>query len=225
MRKISVKLLAISVLLTTQLYGCANNTQRNETSVLASIANRTVAESEEFVNNSIAETETLNEIEMVLGKTPTIDYSNDRNANLFIEKYNEFNPDNIITEDMVSCPYNSGIYLTIIEFEYMDFCIGEVDGSPSYRCESILEYNDENTKGFFREAFCVIRASEEKLSDEEIEKLLINLQDGEYPYNNYSSPESSSRRFRFSAPNNNKKESRNNEKELTYDLSWNHASY
>lgn len=67
--------------------------------------------------------------------------------------------------------------------------------------------------------------SEKQLSDEAINQLLLELQDGEYPYNNYSSPESSSRRFNFSAPDHNRKQSRNKEKQLTYNLCWNHASY
>lgn len=229
MRKSPLGLLAISISLITQLFGCANNDQRSETSTSINIAERTIAESDGVVENSIEEMETLKEIEkeleMVFGKTPTIDYSNDRNANIFIERFNELYPDDIITEDMVSCPDNSGIYLTIIKFEYMDFCISEADGDSSYRCESILEYNDENTKGFFEEAFCAIRVSEKQLSDEAINQLLLELQDGEYPYNNYSSPESSSRRFNFSAPDHNRKQSRNKEKQLTYNLCWNHASY
>lgn len=184
---------------------------------------------DEISNVVSEENDTMDEIEkeleLVFGKTLTIDYSDDHAANLFIERYNELNPDNIITKDMVSCPDNSGIYLTIIGFEYMDFCISETDGSPSYRCESILEFNDENTKGFFDEAFHMIQAVEERLSEDEIKELLEELQDGEYPFNKTTSPRSSSRRFSFKAPDNIEKDSRNNDTKLTYDLYWYHASY
>lgn len=170
--------------------------------------------------------EIMSEINMAIGETATtINYSNDKTANAFIEKYNELNPNNIITEDRVICPENSGIYLTIIEFEYMDFCISESDGSPSYRCESILEYNDENTKGFFDEAFYVIRAVENKLSDEDIEQIIADLQNGEYPFDTSASVDSSSRKFSFTAPCYYRKQSKGNDKkQLTYELHWNHAS-
>lgn len=167
-----------------------------------------------------------NEIDIVIDNSDTaINYSDDKNANIFIERYNELNSNNIITEDMVTCPPNSGIKLTIIEFEYMDFCISETDGSPSYRCESILEYNDENTKGFFEEVFYVIQAVEEKIPEDDIEQILLNLQEGEYPYDTYAASEITSRRFSFRAPGYSKTQTKGKTGEsLSYDLYWHHAT-
>lgn len=166
-----------------------------------------------------------NELNIVLGNTSAnINYSNDKTANAFIERYNELNPDDIITEERVICPNNGGIYLTIIEFEYMDFCISESDGSPSFRCESVLEYNDENTKGFFNEAFYVIQAVENNLSDEDIKQIITNLQNGEYPFATNASVDSSSRKFSFTAPSSFRKRSKGKDIKLTYELYWSHAS-
>lgn len=180
----------------------------------------------EMITKETDETNTIeNEINMVLGNTnSTINFSNDVTANTFIEKYNELNPDDIITEERVLCPDNGGIYLTIIEFEYMDFCISESDGSPSFRCESVLDYNEENTEEFFTEAFRVIQAVENKLSDEDIEQIITDLQNGEYPFDTYASAKSSSRIFSFTAPSSFRKRSKGKDKKLTYELYWSHAS-
>lgn len=166
------------------------------------------------------------EIDTVIDNADTaINYSDDENANIFIEKYNELNANGIITEDMVSCPPNSGIKLTIIEFEYLDFCISETDGSPSYRCESILEYNDKNTEGFFEEAFYIIQAVEEKIPDDDIEQILLNLQEGEYPFDTYATSETTGRGFSFSAPDHLQKQTKGKTGEsLSYDLYWHHAT-
>lgn len=183
------------------------------------------------------EEETQNNVDVIVEATDTADktddvtndenvttnYSNDRTANTFITKFNELNPDNIIIEDMVSCPENSGIKLTIVKFEYMNLRITESDGSPAFICESVLEYSAENTEGFFKEAFYVIQATEEKMSDDDIEQVLKTLQDGEYPFFSYASSDLTNRIFTFRAPGDYRTIDGTKEK-LSYQLSWNYAT-
>ena len=153
-----------------------------------------------------------------------IDYSKDRIANTFIAKYNELNPDNIITEDMVSCEDYGGIYITIIKFEHTYFHISESDGSPSFSFESVIEYNDDNTDLFFKEAFYVIQAVEEDMTNDDIEQLFITLQDGEYPFYVYVHSTTTSPGFSFMAPGD-KRTIDNVKQELTYQIYWNHVMY
>lgn len=171
----------------------------------------------EVENDSTSAEESVKEEGLV------IDYSTDPTANEFIMRYNELNPDSIITRDMVSCPPNSGIYLTIIKFEYMDFTIGEGDGSSTFHCESMLEYNDENTEGFFDEAFYMIQAVENNRADADIEQLLLDLQEGEHPFYNSASFPENKRLFSFKAPGDWRTVD-GEKKQLTYQLTWGRAS-
>ena len=154
----------------------------------------------------------------------SINYSKDKTANTFIAKYNELNPDNIITEDMVSCEDYGGIYITIIKFEHTYFHISESDGSPSFSFESVIEYNDDNTELFFKEAFYVIQAVEENMTNDDIERLFITLQDGEYPFYVYVHSTTTSPGFSFMAPGD-KRTIDNVKQELTYQIYWNHVMY
>ncbi len=141
-----------------------------------------------------------------------INFSDDETANTIIARYNQLNPDKMITGEMVSCPDNSGINLTVIHFKYMDFQIGETDGSPSFKCQSTLEYNPENTDGFFQEAFSMIQAVQESYKDDAIKDILSQLREGEYPISNSISI--GDRRFHFCSPASG---------EITYELKWNWA--
>ncbi len=141
-----------------------------------------------------------------------VNFSDDETANTIIARYNQLNPDKMITGEMVSCPDNSGIYLTIIHFEYMDFQIGEVDGSPSFKCQSTLEYNPENTECFFQEAFSMIQAVQEGYREDAIKDILSQLREGEYLISNSISI--GDRRFHFRSPASG---------EITYELKWNWA--
>lgn len=165
------------------------------------------------------------EMEVMQETEATLRFSNDRTANEFIEKYNKLYPDDIITEDRVSCPYNAGIYLTIIEFDYMNLCISEADNDPAFRCESILEYNDENTDGFFQEAERVLIASEKGLSEEAVRTLISKLRAGKYPYDNFAIASQNDRRYSFEAPSNSYQTKSDPQKQLTYKLSWYYAGH
>ena len=101
-----------------------------------------------------------------------IDWCEYNDANRFIEKFNKNNPNDKITNEMITENYWLGAEIKYNDF--VSFHVGEDDGSPYYQCKSNKDYSPQNRKQFIAYANKMIKAS--TYDDNEIATI-----QGDYP--------------------------------------------
>ncbi len=101
-----------------------------------------------------------------------IDWCEYNDANRFIEKFNKNNPNDKITNEMITENYWLGAEIKYNDF--VTFRVSEDDGSPYYKCLSNKEYSSQNREQFIAYANKMIKAS--TYDDNEIATI-----QGDYP--------------------------------------------
>ena len=84
-----------------------------------------------------------------VSEKPSIDWSSDRNTNLFIERFNKSNPPQTITKEVFQPTMTAGGYTPIFEFGDITVEIGWVEASRYISIESNAEYS-RDAKDLFR---------------------------------------------------------------------------